>query len=98
MTHPLTVAEIIAVVLRPSDRLFVADARQFRLRRGGESRIQWTVAALRTNGLRGVRDLLVNVHGLVLMQTENVHVLHFENRVAGDSPAIAEIEFLGHRV
>src|ERR1700693_1765883 len=95
MSQTLAIAKFVAIVLRPADGLFVADAGQFgKSWIGFESRIKRPIAALFANWLSGVRKFLVNVHGFVFVQTQNVDVFDFENRIAIQSPAIAQVEFL----
>src|SRR5580700_5574752 len=98
MGHPLAEAEVHSVVVRAANRLFVSNAGQLRLRRSGKRRIEWAIAALLANGLRRIRQFLVNVDGLVLVQTENVRVFRFDYRIGIERPAIPKVELFGYRV
>src|SRR5262249_27588080 len=71
MRHALTVAEVVAIVLRAANRLLVTDTSQ--LRKGWigiEGRTERRIAALRADGLSRVRNFLVDVHGLVFVQAK----------------------------
>src|SRR6266542_317166 len=99
MGQAVTVAEVHTVIVRATNRLLVANAGE-----GGKTWIgckRWVkrpIATLRTNRLRQIRHPLVNVDGLVFVQSEYVGVFHLNNRVLVQSPAIADVEFLGHWV
>src|SRR5882724_86789 len=99
MSQALTVTEVHTVVVRATNRLFVANTGE-----GGKTwigckrRIKRPIAALRTNRLRQIRHPLVDVDGLVFVQSEHVGVFRLNNRVLVQSPAIADVELLGHWV
>ena len=61
----------------------------------GQTLGQWQYGIRR---LGRVRKFLVDVNGLVFVQTEDVDVFDFESRISIESPAITEIKFLGDRV
>ena len=100
MGHALAIAEVYAVIVRATDGLPRYERWPFRADWGAAAKgsIQRAVAALGTAGLRGVRDFLVDVYGLVLMEAENVSVLHLDHRVVIERPTVADVEFLGHGV
>ena len=73
MAHALAEAEIDAVIVRAADRLLVANAGQLRLGGGGKRRVERPSAADSIH-----RYFLVDVHGLVFVQAENVRVFGTE--------------------
>ncbi len=45
-----------------------------------------------------VRNLLIDVDGLVFMQTKNVGIFSLKDRVVVESPTVTDVEFLGYGV
>src|SRR6266849_248136 len=96
--HALAEAEVEPIVAVAIDGFIIAHAIEHRLAGSckciGERPRKDYISA--TVGPR--RYFLVDVDRLVLMQTEHVGIFRFEDGATVESPGIAEIEFLGHRV
>ena len=91
MAHPLTVAEVHAVVAIAVDGFFVANARQDRLASSetkaavkGRPRITFPLPST------PIGHFLIDVDGLVLVQAEDVSVFGLEHRVVIQRPAITD--------
>src|SRR6185437_4309616 len=76
MGQSLAVAEVHAVIVRPSNRLFVANACQFR-----DTGIRRKIGIERTEAAFSIYwYFLVDVDGFILVQAENVCVFGFDDR------------------
>src|SRR5579863_222513 len=96
--HTLAEAEIYAVVTIAIDGRVIADAGENRLARGTECGRQRPGQDYVSAGVRSGGNFLVDIDGLVLMQTENMGVFRFEDRVVVHSPAVADVKLFGYRV
>src|SRR5206468_12886076 len=91
MGHSLAEADVHAVVMRTADRLLVTDACE--LRRGSPRRsksVQRSCAASSTHG-----HALIDVDGLVLVQTENMRVFYLNHGLRVERPAIPAVKLQG---
>src|SRR5882757_2509836 len=94
MSHSLAEADVHPVIVRTPDRFFVTNARELRLARHRfKKSIQRGCAASSTHGYA-----LIDVDGLVLVQTQHVRVFCLENGVLIQRPAVAKVKLLGYRV
>src|SRR5438445_1927528 len=93
MAHALPIADIEAVINGAANGLLVANARKRRQVGSRERRVEGAGAACSSH-----RNPLINIDGLVLVQTKNVCVFRLDDGIGIERPAIPNVELLGHRV
>src|SRR5713101_7314243 len=94
MGHAPAEADVHAVVMRTANRLLVTNACELSLGRPRcRKSVQRSCTASSTHGYA-----LIDIDGLVLVQTKNVRVFRFDYRIRIEQPAIARVEFFSYRV